>query len=661
MRSASGGPAGRATGSRPRFVELLPPSPASRCRSCWSSTSRSRAAATTPSSQRGRDRGLVDRAARAPRRRAAGRRIPRTPGSALGLLAPSPSGRRSASAGRRAPSAARPSSAAWPPTLGVFALASSPRAARGCGARWAAWRRDRPGRVLALALPAAPGVVPRRRGRRRLPRLEGPPQLPAQLLERARGADRDGRPAVVVAAMQGALLAPALAAAAIPAMRPRRLLHPSRGGAIELGVALVILLALHPRRLRDPPDAAGHAASAAILLLAAATQRDALEDGARHRGGRRQGDEMLAMALVVCAGVGLVQAAIGLRRHGTAPARGSGSPAPARARPPALAVRRGRRVAAGVPGRDLGSLAGVQAAAGAAATRRARFESAAGNGRYQTGSRRWTQRDRSADRHRAGDVRVLVGARGHVSPGSSATRTRSTSRRSPSSGSSASLLIVAWSARSSSSAAGAQSRAEPERRARFAAATAACAALRRRGGVDWVWELPCSGRVPAARGRDPRRPERAPTRRPPRRPAASRALGRAALVAFIAIVAMVAIAIPLAGTRRSARARPRPAGELAGALDGRPRRAAEMQPYAATPAASGGAGARAPGRSRRGRRGGARRRPRRSRRTGETWLVLSRLEARRGNAEASVDAYRQARSLNPRSPHLPMRPETTNR
>ena len=33
-----------------------------------------------------------------------------------------------------------------------------------------------------------------------------------------------------------------------------------------------------------------------------------------------------------------------------------------------------------------------------------------------------------------------------------------------------------------------------------------------------------------------------------------------------------------------------------------------------------------------------------------TWLVLSRLEARRGNAAASVAAYRRARSLNPRSP-----------
>ena len=32
-----------------------------------------------------------------------------------------------------------------------------------------------------------------------------------------------------------------------------------------------------------------------------------------------------------------------------------------------------------------------------------------------------------------------------------------------------------------------------------------------------------------------------------------------------------------------------------------------------------------------------------------TWLVLSRIEAYRGDAQASVAAYREAESLNPRS------------
>ena len=33
-----------------------------------------------------------------------------------------------------------------------------------------------------------------------------------------------------------------------------------------------------------------------------------------------------------------------------------------------------------------------------------------------------------------------------------------------------------------------------------------------------------------------------------------------------------------------------------------------------------------------------------------TWLLLSRVEARLGKVRQSVDAYREARSLNPRSP-----------
>jgi cytochrome c-type biogenesis protein CcmH/NrfG len=33
-----------------------------------------------------------------------------------------------------------------------------------------------------------------------------------------------------------------------------------------------------------------------------------------------------------------------------------------------------------------------------------------------------------------------------------------------------------------------------------------------------------------------------------------------------------------------------------------------------------------------------------------TWLVLSRIEAKRERAAAAIEAYRRARSLNPRSP-----------
>ena len=48
------------------------------------------------------------------------------------------------------------------------------------------------------------------------------------------------------------------------------------------------------------------------ILIAAASQRDALQEGFLNAAARSQGDEMLWMTVVVCAGVGLVQAGISL-------------------------------------------------------------------------------------------------------------------------------------------------------------------------------------------------------------------------------------------------------------------------------------------------------------------------------------------------------------
>ena len=55
-------------------------------------------------------------------------------------------------------------------------------------------------------------------------------------------------------------------------------------------------------------------------MIAAATQRDALENHVLTDAARTQGDELLAIVLLVCAGVGLLQVAISLAaRHGLGP------------------------------------------------------------------------------------------------------------------------------------------------------------------------------------------------------------------------------------------------------------------------------------------------------------------------------------------------------
>ena len=122
-------------------------------------------------------------------------------------------------------------------------------------------------------------------------------------------------------------------------------------------------------------------------------------------------------------------------------------------------------------------------------------------------------------------------------------------------------------------------------------------------------------------------------------------LGAAAL----GLIAIVAIAIPFAAEDllRQSRAEAR-GGDLAAAL-GNARSAVSVQPSAASPrlqealvlelqgdfaAASAAAQAAVD----------------REETNWRNWLVLSRIEAERGNADASLAAYREARSLYPLSP-----------
>ena len=141
-----------------------------------------------------------------------------------------------------------------------------------------------------------------------------------------------GIPLVLVVAVESRrLITQALATAAIPVMALTAYFTLSRGGAIEIAVALTVLLALHPRRLELLPTLALGAGGAA-LAIAAATQRDALEDNLENATAAGQGDEMLAVILIVCAGVALLRVALGLAvRHGLWPrptvSRAGGGPA----------------------------------------------------------------------------------------------------------------------------------------------------------------------------------------------------------------------------------------------------------------------------------------------------------------------------------------------
>ena len=227
-----------------------------------------------------------------------------------------------------------------------------------------------------------------------------------------------------------------------------------------------------------------------------------------------QGGEMLAMALVVCAGVGLVAAAIGLAaRHRLTGSRRDRGRRPRRGRGGRHRLRDRRAGARGAPGEISDRWDSSRSRAAPTAPRAS--PAPAATAATSTGRRLVdAARGRPADRDRARDVRVLVGARGH------ADRLRA---RRP-----LALLRDARRARLRRLAADHRpdvGRARLGRRAmsrRRPGAGARCSPPRPPAApcsswpprIDWVWELAGDpGRLPPARRVARRR--RAPPRRRP--------------------------------------------------------------------------------------------------------------------------------------------------
>ena len=119
-----------------------------------------------------------------------------------------------------------------------------------------------------------------------------------------------GIPLLLVAA-SGArtLIIRALSSAAIPAIALAGFFTVSRGAALEAAIALVVLFALHPRR-RGLVLPLFVTAGGSAILMGAASQRDELSDGLGGVAAAQQGDEMLAMTIVVCAGAALLSVAL---------------------------------------------------------------------------------------------------------------------------------------------------------------------------------------------------------------------------------------------------------------------------------------------------------------------------------------------------------------
>lgn len=457
-----------------------------------------------------------------------------------------------------------------------------------------------------------------------------------------------GVPLLLVAAIEARrLLAQALATAAIPVMALTCFYTLSRGGVLEMVVAVTVVLALYPRRLGAAPTVAVALAGSA-LLIAAATQRNALEDGLTTATAQREGDEMLAIVLIVCVGVGLLRAALGLAaRHGVGP-----RPRPSRrqsqiALGAIAAVVVAGALAAGAPERVSNAWQTFKEPAGpAAGDTSGRFESASGNGRYQY----W----QGAVDANATDPLVGIGpgsyefywAREGTLPGFIRDAHSLYFETFGELGLIGLVLVLSPILALLGFGARRSLRARPESRPWMAAATAAAATFAAAAAVDWVWELaviPVVFLCLVAAMLGHRDEEQASAGPAPRGGWRTR-LG----LALLTVPALIGIGIPLLGARQvEASQEDFQESQLPAALE-HAREAGELQPWAATPPLQQalvleGAGELDAAAA------AAVEATREEPTNWRTWYVLSGIEEARGDAAAAAEAHDRAAALNPRS------------
>ena len=452
-----------------------------------------------------------------------------------------------------------------------------------------------------------------------------------------------------------------LAAAALPIVALTIWLTASGLSVGLVAVTLAIFFVLAPDRLPKLVTLLIAAAGSTLLFLAV-EQRDALDRGLTNQAAQQEGGELELLILLVCAGVALAQVGIGLA------ARNAKRPSWLRVSRPVLTgaaiaivlVGAPVAVAAGLPAElsdrweefkgedDSGGEDDGGGASGARESRVNQLLNLSGSGRYQF----W---EAAVD---ANEAEPLTG----IGPGTfefwwARNGSYAGFIRDAHSlyletlgelGIVGFVLIVGFSLAVLIMGAVRCWRAPPDLRLGLAAAVAGCAAFVGGAMVDWTWEIGVFGLVfmvlaaiAVAGGRP------AAVRRGGAEPPWQRWAGRAA-VAVVSLVAIFAIARPLAGSRAITDSQEDAAsGDLRAAL-AKADDATEIEPYAATPYLQ-----KALVLERLGRpepaANAARRATRKESTNWRTWLVLSRLEAEAGNAQAAVDAYLEGRRLNPRS------------
>jgi hypothetical protein len=434
----------------------------------------------------------------------------------------------------------------------------------------------------------------------------------------------------------------ALAAAALPALALTIYFTLSRGGTLAAVFGVTLFLALAHDRL---PKAATvvTAGIGSAILIAASHQRHALTENFGGAVAHHQGDEVLLMALVVCAGVGLLQAGLATAlKYGERPAWTSPS------RRVSLATLAGvagiaiiAALALGAPGKASDAWQEFKSSEGPAHGT-ARLQSFSSNHRWPV----WT----SALEENASAPLIGGGAGSfegwwaqHKDEPEFVQDAHSLYLETLAELGIVGFVVLVGFLLSVFVAGGRRYvRASSRRKTQLAAALAGCAAFCLGSAYDWLWQLAV---IPIAflllasvlvSAGERRRSKPIPI------------LARLGGGAF-AVAAMVAIAIPLSSALalQKSQAEYR-VGNLSGALD-HASSARQAAPFTAQPWTQEALILESQGRLPEALHA-AREATRAEPEEWRAWVVRSRLEAATGHPQASVVAYREARNLNPESP-----------
>jgi hypothetical protein len=436
------------------------------------------------------------------------------------------------------------------------------------------------------------------------------------------------------------VLARACSAAALPALMLTLYFTLSRGGIAAAAIGIAIFFALAADRLPKLVTLLLTGAGGA-LLVALAHQREELREGLSTALAHDQGTELLWLGLLVCAVVGLIQAAIALLSQRAE-------------RPPwTRPSKHGSAIALGTVLLALVLVAGVADAPGRASDAWAEFKGGGGPGEGAdrlssvAGENRYQFWSAAVDEN---STAPLVGTGSGTfqywwaREGDGAETVRDTHslylQTLGELGIVGLLVLIGFLAFVAVTGIRNAFLSEAEERTRLAALLAGFAVFVMTAAVDWMWQVPvipvtalllAAGLVMA----------RGSSEDKPRLP-----LGVRVAVAALALVAIVAIAIPLASLTlvRQSEAQAR-GGDVEAALDSA-RSAQNVQPDAASPRLQQALLLEIEG-DYAAAEEAARAATDREETNFRNWLVLSRIAAERGHVQTAVSAYEEARSLNP--------------